>query len=114
MLSLPKIRSRKVAYIGFVVGSAVAITLVIMWRLVNTGKIPLTTSEYMKSSDIALYLWPSSLMLMEVDPLAPPDLERAILYATSILLNGVWYAFVFVVLAKLVRAFAKAGAKRVS
>lgn len=114
MPSLTKAKNRTVTYIVFVVGSAVALTLVLMWRLVNSGKISLTTSEYMRSSDITLFLWPSSLMLMEVDPLAPLNLERSILYATAILLNGAWYSLIAAVILRIGRAFGKANAKRES
>jgi hypothetical protein len=103
----PVVKTRRAAYISFATGCAVATLLALIWRLVNTGKTPLTLSQTMTFSDMTSFLWPSSLLLIEADPIAPLNIERATLYATAILLNGLWYAFVVVILGKIKRAFGK-------
>jgi hypothetical protein len=64
------------------------------WRLVNAGHIPLTSAGMLVLSNVTLLLCPSSLMLMEVDPIAPLNVERAIRYLTAIVSNGLFYAVV--------------------
>jgi hypothetical protein len=81
-------------YVSIATGSAVATVLAVIWRLVNTGRIPISVSGMMLFSKVTLCLWPSSLMLMEMDPLAPMDFGRASFYLTSIFLNGLLYAII--------------------
>jgi hypothetical protein len=71
MRSRTKANRFALTYVAFVAGSAVAISLAVIWRFVNTGNIPLSYSAYMRFADITLYLCPPSLMLMETDPVAP-------------------------------------------
>lgn len=98
---------RRAAFIAFAAGSAAAIMLAVFWRLVNAGNIPLTTSSYMRFSSVTLWFWPSSFMLMEVDPLAPLNVERVVLYAAAILLNGVFYSIIVAVLWKIAKGFGR-------
>lgn len=103
---------RKAAYISFVIGCSVATILAIVWRvywhLVDVGRISVTASQYYRFSDISSCLFPSSMLLMEVDPRAPVTIQVLVLYAAAILLNGMLYAFVVLALGKIGRALGRA------
>jgi hypothetical protein len=92
---------QKSDYISIASGSAVATTLAIIWRLVNTARIPMSTSGMMLFSRVTLCVWPSSLMLMETDPQAPLDFGRVAFYLTAIFLNGLLYAVIVAVVRKV-------------
>jgi hypothetical protein len=91
-------------YIPIAIGSGVGLTLAIVSQLVNTGKIPLSLSGMATLSNWTLLVWPSSLMLMEVDPLTPIHFELATLYLSAIFLNGLLYAGIVAIWRRLVRA----------
>ncbi len=94
---------QKSDYISIAAGSAVAATLAIIWRLVNTGRVPMSTSGMMLFSKVTLCVWQSSLMLMETDPVANMDVGRVIFYLAAIFLNGLLYAVIVAAVRKLPR-----------
>lgn len=94
---------QKSDYISITTGSAVATVLVVIWRLVNTGTIPLSVPGRVLFSKVTLCVWPSSLMLMETDPSAPLDFGRVAFYFTAIFLNGLLYAVIVAAVRKLPR-----------
>jgi hypothetical protein len=89
---------------AFAAGTVVAIALLAVWHFVNGGKIALTYPEYSRFSDITFYVWPSSFLLIEVDPKAPLNFERATLYGSVVLINGLLYALVVLVIRGITRA----------
>ena len=92
---------RRSNYISIAIGSGVGLTLAVVWHLVNIGRIALGLSGMATLSNLTLLVWPSSLMLMEVDPLEPIHFELAILYLTTIFLNGLLYAGIVAICRKL-------------
>ena len=95
---------KKSMYISLLAGVAVATALVAAWHLVNIGKLPLSFQQRATFDHVTLFLFPSSLILMDVDPRAPLDAELAISYLTVILSNGLLYMAVATGLGRVRRA----------
>src|ERR1035437_6885113 len=82
------LRMRRAAYISFAIGFAIAAMLAVagraIWPLVLSGRVPLELVEHFSFID---YLWPAGILLSDFDPLAPLNMERAVAYSSTILLN---------------------------
>jgi hypothetical protein len=94
-------RMKTTVYAALVCGIAVAVTLAAGWHLVNVRYLPLTSGQLTALDHFTVFLCPSSLMLMDVEPKVPLDSELAISYLTVILLNGLLYMAVFAALRKV-------------
>jgi hypothetical protein len=102
---------RKTASIAFVVGCATATILAAAWRidwhLVDLGRVSFVLSDYYQYSGIASFLWPSSMLMMDVGPREPLSLMLASSYLSVIVLNGALYAMVVAIPFGIVRALSR-------
>jgi len=88
-------------YAPIATGSLVAIGLAAVWHFINDGAIPIPVSNQETLSGITLLLCPSAFMATGVPPRGPWTSDLLILYATIIVLNGLFYCG----LAKMFRIF---------
>jgi hypothetical protein len=86
-----------------VLGICVALTLTIMWRVINLNDVPLSDPSASALSGLTLALCPSSFVMMEVSPHERITGEIAALYIGVILANGLVYGLVTMTLVGIVR-----------
>jgi hypothetical protein len=91
----------RVEHWAFGIGVVVATILAGAWRIEATSSVHLNNSVYMALSRVTFYLWPSSFMLMDTDPVEPINLAMLVVYSLVILLNGVYYVVVGMIFRKL-------------
>jgi hypothetical protein len=91
----------RVEHWAFGIGVAVATSLAIAWRIEATSNVHLNNSAYMALGRVTFYLWPSSFMMMDMDPVEPINLAMLVFYSLVILLNGVYYAILGMIFRKL-------------
>ncbi len=69
---------RKVALVGFLAGSVMAVALTFLGRFVNTGKINLTAPQYMTLAGFASVLWPASIAGECGEPALPSSIPLSV------------------------------------
>ena len=96
-------RTTKALTIGAITGVAIAILLSGAWHIVNaTGSI--TGRSYEICARLTFYVWPSSILLMEVDSHGPVTVTDLISYVIAIVINGILYGLVARVLLGISRS----------
>ena len=76
------------------------------------GLFHLSKTQYFVFGRVTLYLWPSVLALLDVDPIIDYSFQRLLVYVILMVVNGVMYAGVAAGIRKIWNIAKRAGTSR--
>ena len=105
-------RGSRTEHVAFVVGITVAFILAGAGHVVAMGLFHLSKTQYFVFGRVTLYLWPSVLALLDVDPIIDYSFQRLLVYVILMVVNGVMYAGVAAGIRKIWNIAKRAGTSR--
>jgi putative effector of murein hydrolase LrgA (UPF0299 family) len=102
----------KTAVVSAVIGMSIALSLAVMWRLINFEYVSVTREAYDMLSGLTLILCPTSFVLMEVGPREAITGEVAMIYAEVIVSNGLVYGVIALLAVTIFRVSKRFGQQK--